>query len=86
MTNKSVAQKTEVVVLVTGGVVPHRQRLGSCHLFIMHTTNVVFLNLHIPPRTPDILQSHRYHHVMPSSSVVFLVEAAASSELIVFFF
>lgn len=42
MTNKSVAQKTAVIVLATGGVVPHRQRLGSCHLFIMHATNVVF--------------------------------------------
>lgn len=50
----------------------------------MHT-NVLFFYLHIPPRTPAILQSHLYHQVMPSSSVVFLVEAAASSELIVFF-
>lgn len=52
----------------------------------MHTNNVIFFYLHIPPRTPAILQSHRYHQVMPSSSVVFLVEAAASSELIVFVF
>lgn len=41
--------------------------------------------LHIPPKTPAILQSHRYHHVMPSSSGVGLVDAAASSELIVWF-
>lgn len=41
-------------------------------------------NLHIPPKTPAILQSHRYHHVMPSSSGVAFVDAAVSSELIVF--
>lgn len=40
--------------------------------------------LHIPPKTPAILQSHRYHHVMPSSSTAALVDAAFSSELIVF--
>lgn len=40
--------------------------------------------LHIPPKTPAILQIHRYHHVMPSSSGVALVDGAVSSELIVF--
>lgn len=45
--------------------------------------NIIYL--HTPPRTPAILQSHRYHHVMPSSSGVFLADAV-SSELIVFLF
>lgn len=41
--------------------------------------------LQIPPKTPAILQSHRYHHVMPSSSGVCLLDVAVSSELIVIF-
>lgn len=46
----------------------------------------ILIYLHTPPRTPAILQSHRYHHVMPSSSGVVLADDAVSSELIVFLF
>lgn len=39
--------------------------------------------LHIPPKTPAVLQSHRYHQVIPSSSGAPLSVAEFSSELIV---
>lgn len=58
------------------------QDLGS--LTYQVTQEIDFNNyLHTPPNTPAILQSHRYHHVMPSSSGAGLVAAAVSSLLIV---